>query len=113
MTLGYDKTLWDILSQTGWHEVVPIPDEGRVFVRDGTHRLTVKLLDDTLKRHAWCRTAMLTAFAKGAVGWQITEMTSVGGAFTLRFIPEWPDAVTALGRVSADRASTPEAAHGN
>jgi len=101
----YDLEVWKVLHEAGWAEVTPIPDHGRVFCRDGTHTLLLEYLDTSLRRWPWMREALLRALLRGAVGWQITKLDEKGGGLTLTFQPEWPDAVTALGRVSADEAT--------
>lgn len=100
--MSYDAEFWLILNEAGWKEVRPTPDHGRVFVRAQRDRIELNRISDTLRTHPWCDGAMRRAFEKGAVGWTITEYNEEGGALTLRFIPEWPDAVSALAFVSAD-----------
>ena len=101
----FDLEMSRTMRSAGWVESTPIPDGGRRFRHPAGKEVRLSYIDATLTQWPWCHQAMLNAFNKGAVGWTITELKDEGGTLTLKFIPEWPDAVTALGLISADKVT--------
>jgi len=106
MSHSFDARVSDTLRRAGWRETRGLNNDGqRTFHRD-RHALTVTQLDGTLRTHPWCYAAMIEALRRGAIGWTIYEARCESrGTLSLTFTPEWPDAVSALGFVSADGAS--------
>jgi len=104
--VNFNAAVSDTLRRAGWREDSLVLSEGHRIFRRGPHSLTVAQLDGTLRTHPWCYAAMIEALRRGAIGWTIYEARCESrGTLSLTFTPEWPDAVSALGFVSADGAS--------